>query len=171
MANQIKLSFKKKCTKCKKLKINTDFYKCSKNKSGLYSSCIVCERLRSFNRKDQKSKANAIYYKTIKGHLNSIYNAMLRRCNPNNKKTKDLYYGVKVLITKEEFINFSLNNSDYILIYNKWKKTGYNRKLSPSIDRIDSDLHYSLDNIRWLPCGIHSTLTNNKRWGNIHARA
>lgn len=162
---------KKICGKCRKLKAPLAFYPSKLLKSRLSCYCRDCELNRSKSRANYKKLYDSKYYKTIKGHLNSIYNAMIRRCNPQNKEKQIYYYGVKVLIPKEKFFAWSINQSDYVQIYKNWKNNKYNRRLSPSIDRIDSDLHYSLDNIRWLTLSNHATITNNKRWGNLDATA
>lgn len=47
----------------------------------------------------------------------------------------------------------------FISLYRIWQDSGFERKLTPSIDRIDSSKGYTLDNIQWL------TLSNNCRKG------
>jgi len=81
------------------------------------------------------------------------------------QKTKShLYKGLDIL-SKEDFINWSLetNFKDLLLGY---EESGYDRKLAPSVDRIDSILGYTIGNIRWITHSENSrlgALSQNKR--------
>jgi hypothetical protein len=147
-----------RCSNCETFLPLSAYHKDITKKSNLRKDCKEC-----------RSKVNQIYYKTVHGHLTSIYNAMKTRCNLSNTHTHFVWYhGVKLLVTKEDFISWSKSaQSGYMKLYHAWKKFGYIRTLSPSIDRIDSDLHYSLDNMQWLSLSTHSTKTNNHRWRNV----
>jgi hypothetical protein len=45
-----------------------------------------------------------------------------------------------------------------------YKSSEFNRKLAPTVDRIDSSKGYSLDNMRWL------THSENSRLGSISGK-
>lgn len=60
------------------------------------------------------------------------------------------YKNKKVYFTKEEFLKWILVNNDYIRIFNEWEKSNFNRKLCPTVDRIDNNKDYSFDNIQIL---------------------
>ena len=90
------------------------------------------------------------YEKTKQGFLMRVFRNMKSRVTGVQKKKYHLYDGIKIIFTKEEFYKWSLNNNDFHSLFDKWKQSNYDRKLAPSADRINSDLHYSFDNIRWV---------------------
>lgn len=61
-------------------------------------------------------------------------------------------YG-KGICTKEEFMLWCKdfeNLNVFLTIYFEWARNGFKRWDSPSIDRIDPKIGYTLDNIQWL---------------------
>lgn len=54
---------------------------------------------------------------------------------------------------------------EYHILYDKWKKSGYQRGLSPSCDRINNDLPYTLNNI------VLTTWDENKQRGHLDVRS
>lgn len=62
------------------------------------------------------------------------------------------YKNIKIVFTRQEFKSFCIKIGDYILSSDR-----------PSLDRIDSDRDYSLDNIRVIE--LHNNI-KNKRVGN-----
>ncbi len=77
-----------------------------------------------------------------------LYSYMTHRASGKQK----LYRSVQCLLTKDELQAFIESVwDDYIVQYNVWKANNYSRRFVPSIDRIDSAKHYSLDNIQIVP--------------------
>lgn len=60
------------------------------------------------------------------------------------------YKGRKLLFTKEQLTEFCLLDVSYRAIFKEWEASGFRRQLSPSVDRINNDGDYSLDNIQIL---------------------
>lgn len=59
----------------------------------------------------------------------------------------------KELISHREFIVWCKKYDNlivFITIYMEWAESGFQEHLSPSIDRVDNNRGYALDNIRWL---------------------
>jgi hypothetical protein len=102
---------------------------------------------------------NSSYWKTKKGKLMLTYNNMKRRVDGYVKP--HLYKGLPIL-DRESFYNWSGSDDSFNELYNKWVESGYDRKLSPSIDRIDSSFGYVLDNIQWLTHSENSKKINVK---------
>lgn len=102
------------------------------------------------------------YEKTKNGFLMRTYRNMKSRILGIQKLKAHLYLG-KELLAKEEFYKFSLQSVDFHSLFEVWENSNYNRKLTPSIDRINSDLGYSLDNIRWITHSENSGLGNKKK--------
>lgn len=72
------------------------------------------------------------------------------------KKTKS-YKNRKLLFNLKEFTDFVLAQESYLRIFNTWAANNYQKGLAPSIDRIDNNGDYSLDNIQII------TLADNGR--------
>jgi len=113
--------------------------------------------------KEDKNKSlsenNSRYWKTPKGKLMMTYNNMNRRVRGYVKS--HLYRGLYIL-DRQDFYTWSRSSEDYILLYNNWVSSEYDRKLSPSIDRIDSSKGYYLSNMRWI------THSENSRLGSLN---
>lgn len=63
------------------------------------------------------------------------------------------YSNGKTIMTQEKFLAWckDFNNLNiFIALYFDWAEAGFPLDLSPSIDRINSDLGYTADNIQWL---------------------
>ena len=121
----------KKCTKCGKLKRLEDFYKRRsgvKNKHSKESNC-----------KDCCSKRNLTNSRSKRGKALTLFRSQIRRTKING--LPDVSY------SKTDFIDWLFSNDKYIVIYDKWVKSGYDKMKAPSIDRIDDYMGYSFDNI------------------------
>jgi hypothetical protein len=75
---------------------------------------------------------------------------------------EDLWKGLE-LISKEEFVKWSLNDPDYQKLHFNWVNSQWNRKLSPSIHRIDSSIGYVIGNMRWITNQQHTEIHSFKK--------
>jgi hypothetical protein len=89
------------------------------------------------------------YEKTKNGFLMRTYRNMLSRVLGIQKLKAHLYQGLGI-IKKEDFYKWSLNDFNFNELFSKWVDSGYNRKISPSIDRIITELGYEEGNIQWI---------------------
>lgn len=110
-------------------------------------------------RKRTANAATKRYEKTPKGFLMRKYRNMTSRITGIQKKKFHLYAG-KELLSREDFYKWSLENKDFWELYNTWIESGYDRKLTPTVDRINSESGYTLDNMEWI---THSE--NSRRGG------
>jgi len=101
------------------------------------------------------------YEKTKQGKLVRTYRNMQTRVYGILKTKAHLYEGLS-LLEREDFYSWSLNDQDFNQLFENWETSGYDKKLSPSIDRINTSLGYSLENMRWL------THSENSRLGAIN---
>lgn len=101
------------------------------------------------------------YEKTRKGLLMRTYRNMKSRVLGIQHKKAHLYKGLPIL-SKDVFYNWSLSNESYNTLFEMWIKSEYNKKLTPSIDRIDISKGYTEDNIRWITHSENSK--NTRRW-------
>lgn len=97
------------------------------------------------------------YEKTFFGHLMRMYRNMKSRTLGIQKMKAHLYQG-KELLSKEQFYEWAQNHKDYKRLYKKWVASGYERRLVPTVDRIDSNKGYVIDNMRWLTHSENSRL-------------
>lgn len=103
------------------------------------------------------------YERTRKGKLVRTHRNMRSRVLGIQKKKAHLYEGLPILDRKEFYI-WSLMNRDYNDIYDEWVASGFDRRLSPSIDRIDSDYGYELWNMRWVTHSENSSGGAVSQW-------
>lgn len=105
------------------------------------------------------------YEKTKSGKLMRTYRNMLSRVVGILKSKSHLYGGLTIM-SREEFYQWSLDNKDFHTLYDEWVDSNYSKKLSPSIDRINSSLGYTVDNVRWITYSENSRLGARKKLSN-----
>jgi len=86
------------------------------------------------------NKNRELQRKTKIGLVSRIYDSQKTRC-----KKKGFEMPTYSISELRKYI-FSCENFDNL--HEKWKKSGYKRNLKPSIDRIDDNKSYTLDNIQ-----------------------
>lgn len=104
------------------------------------------------------------YEKTINGFLMRTYRNMQSRVTGVQKKKAHLYVG-KTLLPRQDFYDWSKHDFTFQTLFAIWESNEYARKLTPSINRIDSSKGYELGNIEWL------THSENSRLGAINRKA
>jgi hypothetical protein len=127
---------------------------------------LALERQRN-RRSATGNAATKKYEKTRKGKLMRTYRNMLSRITAVQSHKKHLYEG-KELLDKTEFHKWAINHPEYNRLYDEWVASDYDRKLSPSVDRINPDKGYELENMQWL---THSE--NSRRggqWSSVKGR-
>jgi len=143
----------KECRLCGIEQEMTEFHKNPVNKDGRDSRCKTC--CKAVRRKKYENT-----WVNKEAFLRRAYSSMKQRCTNPKANIKGLYvrghYG-KELLDRDEFIKWSLNESDFPRIYDEWITSGRDRCLSPSIDRIFPDKGYVLINMQWI------TLSENSR--------
>lgn len=134
-------------------------FSCGRKTSGL--TCPDCNvELRRSLRIRTNNAITKRYEKTKKGFLMRAYRNMQSRVTGVQWKKSHLYQNLS-LLPREDFYAWSLLDQGFNLLFDSWTKAGFPRKISPSIDRIDSSLGYELSNIRWI------THSENSRLGSI----
>lgn len=120
-------------------------------------------------RKVNKNKPTRKYEKTINGFLMRVYRNMESRVTGIQWKKAHIYEGLD-LLPREQFYDWAKNDSTFNLLYVNWKKSGYNRKITPSINRIDSLLGYLYGNIEWITHSENSRLGAVSKYENVASR-
>jgi hypothetical protein len=104
------------------------------------------------------------YEKTQSGFLMRAHRNMRSRALGIQKKKAHLYDHITTVVTRQDFYAWSVGNPDLFRLWNEWLASGYDRKLTPSVDRIDSSGDYVLTNMRWI------THSENSRLGSVSGR-
>jgi len=129
-------------------------------------SCDGCkgEMKRVLQRYTRRASGNASthkYEKTQKGFLVRKYRNMQSRIMGIQKLKSHLYMG-KSLLSRGEFYEWSIGNVAFIKLFLSWKQSKYIRTLCPTVDRIDPQKGYEIENMRWI------THSENSRLGAIN---
>ena len=102
------------------------------------------------------------YTRTPKGFLVRLYRNMKSRVEGINAERAHLYMGLPI-IDKEEFYTWALNHPEFIKLFDTWVKKRYNRKYTPSVDRVDPTLGYTFDNMEWVTASENSRRATLRR--------
>jgi len=100
------------------------------------------------------------YERTKGGKLMRIYRNMESRVTGVQKQKHHLYAG-KYLLPREEFYSWAESCPEFDRLYSEWMASGCQRKLAPSVDRIDSSQGYFVGNMEWV------THSENSRRGSL----
>lgn len=92
-----------------------------------------------------------------------IYRNMKSRVEGIQKQKAHLYVG-KYLLPKEDFYVWAMSGHEFHRLFREWVESGYDRKLAPTVDRIDSERGYEWDNMQWV------THSENSRRGAVSPR-
>jgi hypothetical protein len=120
---------KKKCTGCKIEKLLLEFKKSNTCKNGINSKCkSCCSKLRLKNKRTRIGLSKCMYQGQIK----------------SSKSRKHPLPNYNIL----QFQNWLFSQSNFEDLFVDWKISDYNSWKIPSVDRIDNNIHYTLDNIQ-----------------------
>jgi acetoin utilization deacetylase AcuC-like enzyme len=147
----------KLCSKCDIEKDLTNFYKHS-------AICKECRKeIMRINRLNNANLWTRRYEKTKKGFLVRMYRNMTSRVKGVQKDYIHIYQGLDIL-PKEQFYEFALNNSEFHRLFKEWEDALYERRLCPSIDRIDTKFGYTLGNIQFLTMSENASKTSRRKY-------
>lgn len=142
------------CIRCGATKPASAFYKTE-------TTCRCCRLERQRARRRESGNADtAKYEKSKKGFLMRAYRNMKSRVTGIQQAKFHLYEGKK-LLPKDQFYEWALNSRDFHRLFQAWEASGHDRKLTPSVDRIDSSHGYWLWNMEWV------THSENSRRGAV----
>ena len=104
---------------------------------------------------DRRAATARAYNKQPTGLLVRSYRNMLSRVRGVQHKKAHLYLGLSVL-PKEVFYLWAKASPDFLRLYEAWRVSDFQRRLTPSVNRIDTTKGYDLDNIEWITHGENS---------------
>lgn len=108
---------------------------------------------------------------TIARFLSELYRGMNRRTRGKGTKRPDLYKGLPIM-PKEVFFGWAQNHPHFLKLYKQWVNCNFDRKLTPTINRMRSQGGYTLDNVEWLTnsqnCGLSGAVLKMKAKKEIY---
>ena len=116
------------CSICGQEKNDNDFYYKSNGKPHS-SACIKCDNKRATD-----------YKHSIDGFIANSYSKQKYFSKTRNHALPTY--------TKAQYSEWLLSQSLFYVLFNEWQEANFDSYKKPSIDRIDSNLGYSLENIR-----------------------
>lgn len=90
------------------------------------------------------------------------YRNMLSRVTGVQGAKFHLYRG-KPILTKEDFYQWANADEMFHRLFDAWVESGYDCKLAPSVDRINSSFGYEIGNMEWV------THSENSRRGAVRS--
>lgn len=85
------------------------------------------------------------------------YRNMKSRVTGVQKKKAHLYLN-KSLLPKEDFYTWARASKEFRRLFAVWVASGYDQRLTPSVDRINPREGYALENMRWITQSQNSAL-------------
>lgn len=128
------------------------------------SQCKDCKRLIKIN---SNSICQCCLYKqkrnyNFKFFLTTRYTVLKQRCINKKGIGAKSYFG-RAYCTKKEFLDKFLCDEKLKEMYKHWQLNNFERKLCPSVDRIDNKRGYEITNIQFLTTGTNSSKDQYKR--------
>jgi len=139
----------KQCSKCKFAPAT----------NGAYCHPCKAEWQRAYRAKGGNASTR-LYEKTKSGFLMRLYRNMESRIDGVQQAKWHLYRG-KTLLPREHFYWWAWGSPEFHELFAEWEGCGYDRKLAPSVDRINASLGYDLSNMEWV------THSENSRRGSL----
>jgi hypothetical protein len=124
----------------------------------LYGHLSPEERKKAIRRDRDK-----IYRRSKPGLVRRCWHKMKQRISGKNTLNPHLYAG-KELLPVDTFIEWARDSKDLDRLHDQWVKSGYDIRYTPSVDRINSNIGYVLENIRWVTHQENSRMAMIKRY-------
>lgn len=162
----------KTCKECKKEKPINEFYKHPAMDGGHLNKCKECKKemakknreenieyYREYDKRRQRESFKRVFLHRYSGMKSSVEGR-----NSHNRSVEG-----KELCSKEEFLVWCAKNIDeFRKLHQQWQKSGYEKSMSPSVDRIDNDKGYIPENMQWITLSENSSKDNSKTfWKNF----
>lgn len=159
----------KQCFVCGEVKSIDDFYTHKKMSDGHLNKCKMC-CIKYVHNRDTKHIDIKRYRNNPKRYLSTKYRNIVDRCT--GKHGYKTYVG-RDYPTKTEWEEWTQKTyKTFISLYRNWQDSNYDRKKAPSVDRIDNNKGYTVDNMQWLTLSANCVKANKevKRNKKFHSK-
>lgn len=95
-----------------------------------------------------------------------LYRNMKSRVTGVQRAKFHLYEGKEILL-REEFYAWATDHPTFLALWKEWEENDRQRRLTPSVDRVDSSKGYTLDNMEWVPFHVNCS-RGTKRRNQVH---
>ena len=76
------------------------------------------------------------------------------------QKSKAHLYKNKSLLSRKDFYEWAIKQDNFHKLWSIWVNSKYDRKLCPTVNRIDSSKGYDISNMEWITHSENSRLTS-----------
>jgi hypothetical protein len=109
------------------------------------------------------------YERSKKGFLMRKYHHMRGRVNGEKWYAGVHLWAGKEILDKTVFYEWAISNPDFHRLFEAWEKSGYERNLCPSVDRLDSSKGYILGNMEFVTFLENATRGARSLWSKKRA--
>jgi hypothetical protein len=100
--------------------------------------------------------------------LTNTYSRMKQRVAGKYLRVAKFYMGLP-LLSLTEFLAWAEPHKDFNRLFDEWVASGRQRRLSPSIDRVDPRYGYVLHNMQWLTLAHNSGKAKIQQYYGVSA--
>lgn len=146
----------KTCIRCGVDQSIDQFRPQKETKDGHANQCRLClNEIQRIKRSANRNEATHKYEKTPNGFLMREYRNMESRVTGVQKQKAHLYLGLP-LLDRDSFYAWANLQMTFHDLFQMWWLSGYNRKLTPTVDRINSSKGYEIGNMEWVTHSVNS---------------
>jgi hypothetical protein len=103
--------------------------------------------------------------KEPKNFLMQVYSRMLSRVRGQHRVNAHYYKNLPIM-SREDFFCWSESDEQFKKLYRSWQISGFDNQYLPTVDRLNSDKGYTLDNVEWVTYPENVRRASLNRWGN-----
>lgn len=121
-----------------------------------------------YQRQRRRNDGNADsrrYEKTKPGFLMRLYRNIQSRVRGIQKQKAHLYAHIVDVPARSEFYAWAENQRSFHQLFSEWRASGFDRRLTPTVDRRDSGKGYEFENLEWVTHSENSRRGSKSRWG------
>lgn len=118
-------------------------------------------KMQRIRRKRNGNAETHRYEKTPKGFLMRKYRNMQSRVLGIQWKKAHLYKGLK-LLPRKQYYEWAMAHQTFWELFNYWKANNFDRKLCPTVNRINPNKGYELPNMEWITHSENSRQVRHK---------
>ena len=107
------------------------------------------------SQREYQREANKKHRKSKKGVVGTIYSGQKSSSLKGGHRPPDY--------TQKELVEWLYSQEIFHKIYSEWANSGYMKKLKPSVDRKNDDIHYCMNNIQLMTWGENIAKGHNQR--------